>query len=58
LLNLAGEQAIETYNTFTYTEGESEEDIDVVIKKVEEHCNPKRTLHMNDMYLIHKVKVQ
>jgi hypothetical protein len=44
LLNLAGEQAIETYTTFTYIEGESEEDIDVVIKKFEEHCNAKRNV--------------
>ena len=29
LLNLAREQAIDTYNTFTYIEGESEENIDV-----------------------------
>lgn len=29
LLNLAGEQAIEIYNTFTYDEEECEKDIDI-----------------------------
>ena len=44
LLNLAGEQAIEIYNTFAYVEEESEEDVDVVLKKFEEYCNPKRNV--------------
>ena len=44
LLNLAAEQAIEIYNTFAYVEDESEEDIDVVIRKFEEYCNPKRNV--------------
>ena len=44
LLNLAGEQAIETFNTFMYAEDESEEDVNVIIKKLEEHCNPKRNV--------------
>lgn len=44
LLNLAGEQAIEIYNTFIYIKDESKEDIDVVVKKFEEHCNPKRNV--------------
>jgi type I restriction-modification system DNA methylase subunit len=52
LLNLAGEQAIETYNTFTYIEGESEETIDVVIKKFEEHCNPKRNVSQGSVETI------
>ena len=43
LLNLAGEQAIEIYNTFAYVEDESE-DIDVVIRKFEEYCNRKRNV--------------
>lgn len=44
LLNLAGEQAIEMYNTFTYNEGESKEDIEVVVTKFEEQCNLKRNV--------------
>ena len=44
LLNLAGEQAIEISNTFTYIEEENKDDIEVVVNKFKEHCNPKRNV--------------
>lgn len=43
LLNLAGEQAIETYNTFTYGKGESKEDLDVEIKSSKSIVIRKKT---------------
>ena len=44
LLNLAGEQAIEVYNTFTFTDREEEDDPEVLMRKFEEYCNPKRNI--------------
>ena len=44
LLNLAGEQAIEVYNTFTYDEKEEQDDPAVLIEKFEAYCNPKRNI--------------
>ena len=44
LLNLAREQAIEVYNTFTYGEKEEEDDPAVLIEKFEIYCNPKRNI--------------
>ena len=44
LLNLAGEQAIEVYNTFTYGEEEEQDDPAVLIEKFEAYCNPKRNI--------------
>ena len=50
LLNLAGEQAIDVYNTFTYkgsegdTPAEDPKDPDVVIQKFEAYCNPKKNI--------------
>ena len=43
-LNLAGEQAIEVYNTFTYGEEEERDDPAVLMKKFEAYCNPKRNI--------------
>lgn len=44
LLNLAGEQAIEVYNTFTYEEKDEQDDPAVLIQKFEEYCNPGRNI--------------
>ena len=44
LLNLAGEQAIELYNTFMYGEKEEQDDPAVLIEKFEAYCNPTRNI--------------
>ena len=44
LLNLAGEQEIEVYNTFTFTDREEEDDPEVLMGKFEAYCNPKRNI--------------
>ena len=44
LLNLAGEQAIEVFNTFTFEEGEKDDDPEVLMRKFEDYCNPKRNI--------------
>ena len=43
-INLAGEQAIEVYNTFTYGEKEEQDDPAVLIEKFEKYCSPKRNI--------------
>ena len=44
LLNLAGGQAIEVYNTFTYDEKEEQDNPAVFIEKFEAYCSPKRNI--------------
>ena len=44
LLNLAGEQAIEVFNTFTFGDDEEADDPEQVIRKFEEYCIPKRNI--------------
>ena len=44
LLNLAGEQAIGFFNTFTFEEGEKDDDPEVLMRKFEDYCNPKRNI--------------
>jgi hypothetical protein len=44
LLNLAGEQAIEVFNTFTFEEGGKDDDPEVLMRKCEDYCNPKRNI--------------
>ena len=42
-LNIAGEQAIEVYNTFSFDEKEVD-DLKVLMNKFEAYCNPKRNI--------------
>ena len=42
LLNVAGEEAQDVYDNFTYTAEESKEDFDTVWKKFKEYCLPKK----------------
>lgn len=42
LLTVAGPQAIEVYNTFTFAVAADREKYDEVIKKFDEHCSPKK----------------
>ena len=42
LLTVAGEEAIEVYNTFNLTEEETD-DIGVLIKKFQDYCIPKKS---------------
>ena len=45
LLNLAGAEALEIYNTFQYVgENESADDLTVVMKKFEEYCSPRKNI--------------
>ena len=44
LPNLAGEQAVEVYNTLTYSEEEEQDDPAVLMEKFEAYCNPKRNI--------------
>ncbi|XP_077548085.1 uncharacterized protein LOC144160802 [Haemaphysalis longicornis] len=46
LLSIAGEEAIEVYNTFTFAEGESNLDYATVVKKFEEYCDAQQ----NEVY--------
>lgn len=39
LLSVAGEEAIEVFNTFTFAEGESNSDYATVVKKFDEYCD-------------------
>ena len=42
LLHLIGEDALEIYNTFTFTEGESRDKIEILKKKFEDYANPRK----------------
>lgn len=46
LLSVAGEEAIEVYNTFTFADGESNLDYATVVKKFEEYCDAQQ----NEVY--------
>ena len=41
LLSIIGEDGVKTFDTFTWAEGESEDNIDHVLKKFDEHCEPR-----------------
>lgn len=38
LLSITGEEAIEVYNTFSFTKDQDKNDYDVVIKKFDDYC--------------------
>ena len=42
LLNVAGPEAQEIFDTFTFGEGEDHGDLDTVLRKFEEYCNPRK----------------
>ena len=42
LLHLIGEDALEIYNTFTFAEGESRDEIEILKKKFEDYANPRK----------------
>ncbi|KAL1250505.1 hypothetical protein QQF64_018301 [Cirrhinus molitorella] len=42
LLTVAGPQATEVYNTFTFVDAEDRGKYDEVMKKFDEHCSPKK----------------
>ncbi|KAJ8029680.1 hypothetical protein HOLleu_29132 [Holothuria leucospilota] len=44
LLHVAGDEALELYNTFTFADEESKEKVNDVLKKFEEFCNPRKNL--------------
>ena len=44
LLNLAGEEAQEVFNTFTFAEESEAKKIDVVCQKFSAYCNPRKNV--------------
>ena len=42
LLSVIGEDAVKVFETFQYGEGESDERLADVLRKFEEHCNPRQ----------------
>ena len=41
-LSVIGEDAVKVFETFQYAEGESDDKLADVLKKFEEHCNPRQ----------------
>jgi hypothetical protein len=44
LLNIAGEEAIEVFNTFTFAEDEDKEDPEAILAKFQNYCEPKKNI--------------
>ena len=42
LLTIAGQQAVEVYNTFEFANEEDKGKFDEIVKKFDEHCSPKK----------------
>jgi hypothetical protein len=40
LLSIIGEDGVKTFDTFTWGEGESEDNIDHALKKFDQRCEP------------------
>ena len=47
LLHVAGEEALEIYNTFTWNEEGDDKKVAAVMAKFEAYCNPRKTSHGN-----------
>ena len=43
IIELAGPQSLEISKTFTFAEGEEQDDMELVINKFREYCMPRRT---------------
>ncbi|KAL4008088.1 hypothetical protein ACER0C_001940 [Sarotherodon galilaeus] len=43
-LHVAGEEAVEVYNTFTFAENGDEHKLTKIMEKFEEYCNPKKNI--------------
>ena len=50
LLSVIGEDAVKVFETFQYGEGESDERLADVLKKFEEHCNPRENTIIYERY--------
>ena len=44
LLNIAGEEAIEVFNTFTFAEDEDKDDPEDILAKFQNYCEPKKNI--------------
>lgn len=44
LLNLMGDEAIDVYNTFTFAENESRDELKVVVDKFDQYCKPRKNV--------------
>ena len=56
LLHVARKQAIEVYNTFSFTE-EEDGDFDSVIEKFNSYCNPKKN-ETYERYVFHRSEIE
>jgi HD superfamily phosphohydrolase YqeK len=56
-LHTIGEEALEVYDTFTFTETEQDK-IELLIQNFESYCTPRKTRHTNDIYLTHAYKTE
>ena len=44
LLNIAGEEAIEVFNTFTFAEDNDKDDPEAILAKFQNYCEPKKNI--------------
>ncbi|KAK4886738.1 hypothetical protein RN001_003009 [Aquatica leii] len=44
LLNLMGDESIDIFNTFQYAENETKDNFEVVLKKFDEYCKPRKNV--------------
>ena len=44
LLSVIGDDAVKVYDAFQYSAGENEDKLDDVLRKFEEHCNPRQNI--------------
>ncbi|KAI5107408.1 hypothetical protein C0J45_3046 [Silurus meridionalis] len=43
-LHVAGEEALEVYNTFTFDDADDPNKLDIIMEKFEDYCNPKENI--------------
>ena len=48
LLHFAGPEALQIYNTFTWTEEGNKKKIDKILEKIEEYCTPRKNITRED----------
>ncbi|CAB4033557.1 Hypothetical predicted protein [Paramuricea clavata] len=58
LLNIAGEEAIEVFNTFTFAEDEDKDDPEGILAKFQNYCEPKKNITYERHIYIFNSRVQ
>lgn len=43
-IHVAGEEAVEVYNTFTFENADDRHSLDITMDKFEDYCNPKKNI--------------